>query len=356
MKLIKVLLVISIILSSSLAFGQDDFLGLEIGMNAKQVESKLSKITFSAKETVMGRIDFCDNEGIVVANLKNGKAYEFVVIHKEKITAEESVKELSRIKKMVDGKYGKGEFYVNWKNKNTDMAEKDWARGISNDELELLWKWDGNNWNLELSDQGGQNGNHGVIIFNLKETGGGTKTGKTASERGSEKFSGPHFRKCYWGFTQSQVKNIEGEPRHTKKDELYYSVKLQGLNAFVFYRFYNDKLYDAGYMFSEEHSDKNDYLLDYASIDSKLDEKYGEARMDAKWTNDRFKDDSGRFGLAVASGDLTITKIRETESTKIQHVMSGGDAKVVHILIYQSTAVLELLDKLKVGEASEDDF
>lgn len=119
----------------------------------------------------------------------------------------------------------------------------------------------------------------------------------------------PDFRKAFWGMSQADVKKLESEKiEGESNDGLMYNDRVFGINCIVGYLFIKDKLYKGVYDFSaplNAHSNSSDYLNDFETIKSKLNEKYGIPKKDKTiWKDELYKDKPSDWGTAVSAGQL----------------------------------------------------
>jgi hypothetical protein len=173
----------------------------------------------------------------------------------------------------------------------------------------------------------------------------------------------PDFRRVVWGMTRAQVMATEPD-RAARISESngeivvqYDASKLGTLNGRPIYIFAMDKLVRAKFMVDEEHSDRNEFIRDFHTLESVLRERYGKPKEErAVWADDSTQDEtknyldqdratassilpSDRFvGLAVALGHLRLYTIRECARTKILHVLAGADGRITHQLEYRAAA------------------
>lgn len=146
------------------------------------------------------------------------------------------------------------------------------------------------------------------------------------------------FRNSTWGMTMDEVKASE-TLELVKEDEnsLAYSDAVGGLDAFALYIFVQNRLVRTKYIFTEDHSNKNDYIDDFNAITSSLNSKYGPP-VDEKrvWRNDLFKDDYSDWGRAVSIGHLVYNAKWETPETSIFHALYGDNYDITHVVEYSS--------------------
>jgi hypothetical protein len=138
------------------------------------------------------------------------------------------------------------------------------------------------------------------------------------------------FRKATWGMSKKQVKATEsGKIVRDDDDVLAYSGTVSGMEALIAYIFTDSKLVRAKYVFLPDHTNKNDYIVDYKNVKETLTDKYGAAKSDdSYWRNDLYKTDYSEWGFAVSLGHLTYSADWETESTEISLILSGENYKI----------------------------
>ena len=153
------------------------------------------------------------------------------------------------------------------------------------------------------------------------------------------------FRQTRWGMSRWEVRKSESsEIIKDEADQIAYKATVNSLNVLILYNF-NDsgQLYSTAYGFTQEHSNKNDYLVDYLDFEILLVKKYGDPNFhEEAWNNDLYKDERENWGLAVSIGHLRYKSIRETDRAKIIHFLKGDNYEILHCIIYQS---VELSDE-----------
>jgi DNA repair exonuclease SbcCD ATPase subunit len=99
------------------------------------------------------------------------------------------------------------------------------------------------------------------------------------------------FRKTNWGMSKEQVKATEDKkPNFEDNTMLRYEVTISEKDFECAYLFLEDKLYDSGYLFFGEHTNKNLYIDDYEELKEILTKEYGKPKIDkVTWKNDLFK-------------------------------------------------------------------
>jgi hypothetical protein len=173
--------------------------------------------------------------------------------------------------------------------------------------------------------------------------------------------SRPDFRKAAWGMTRAQVLATEtakpSEVRESSGEWIvrYDSIRLGELACRVVYIFANDKLVRAKYVFEAEHSDPNDFIGDFRTVESLLHETYGKPISErAFWQDDLYQDEprsyleqdrasaadilpSDRFvGVSVSQGHLKLYTQWRADRTKILHGLTGADDHITHQIEFLS--------------------
>jgi hypothetical protein len=131
------------------------------------------------------------------------------------------------------------------------------------------------------------------------------------------------------------------------------SIDFTSLPTTVFYVFRNDRLVRANYVFSRGHSDLNDFVADFKSIEPVLQEKYGRASNSrAVWDNPAYQDESKSYldrdrstpaeifasdkfvGMEVLLGHLSLFTQWTSGHTKILHALTGEKSRIIHQIEY----------------------
>ncbi len=172
----------------------------------------------------------------------------------------------------------------------------------------------------------------------------------------SQSSSAVDFRKTTWGMSKSQVKATEaGVPNSEDESVLMYSSRISGMNALVIYIFAENKLVRAKYLFTEEHSNRNDYITDYNSLKEALGKKYGKIKNEETvWRNDLYRDDFSQWGFAVSLGHLIYYSQWNTENTNISLVLSGENYDIKLAAEYTSKALEKLEEKVREKKQSSE--
>jgi len=169
---------------------------------------------------------------------------------------------------------------------------------------------------------------------------------------------GSTFRKTNWGMSKSQVKNTEKDTGKIMRDDdiLAYKSKVAGLDALIAYIFVDDKLVRAKYIFTEKHSNRNDYISDYTSIQKILNKKYGKPVDDkTHWKNDLYENEYQDWGLALSIGHLSKFANWKASDTDVWLTITGDNYKITHSAEYSSIK-LAGLESAKSEESTAEQF
>jgi hypothetical protein len=183
--------------------------------------------------------------------------------------------------------------------------------------------------------------------------------------------SAQDFRKAIWGMTQAQVMATEPDrPAEVRQENgeivvKYDSVKTADLVGRLIYIFANDKLVRAKYVSNAEHSDLNDFIVDFRGVEPVLMEKYGKpADERAVWENDAYQQErlpyldqdralasdilpsDPNVGLSISLGYLRLYTQRSSAHTKIVHTLTGADHRIIHQIEYRSVELEALENKV----------
>lgn len=160
------------------------------------------------------------------------------------------------------------------------------------------------------------------------------KPGEGAEEKASPKSkqeaAAPSFRNARWGMSQKDVRRLEkGKPEVAEEGMLVWGDEVGGLDVAVAYIFSDGKLVRGRYHSVTTHTNHNAYIVDYETLKKLLTSKYGEPTSDeVVWSNDLYRNDSQRYGMAVAAGHLSAFTTWETPETKISVAISGDNFEV----------------------------
>ena len=157
------------------------------------------------------------------------------------------------------------------------------------------------------------------------------------------------FRNTRWGMSLDEVKNSEeNQPTNNKNDLLVYINEIAGLSCKIVYIFADNKLTRAKYVFTNEHSNKNDFIVDYNEMKELLSKKYGVPYDKELWKNDLYKDDYGQWGFAISLGHLMYYSEWATPNTSIKLVLNGENYNIDFQLEYSSSNLIKV--EKEIGE------
>jgi len=200
----------------------------------------------------------------------------------------------------------------------------------------------------------------------MERKSGYTETGRriVLKEDGAweyEDSSGPaspkyDFRKCQWGMSRAQVKNLEkSELLKEAAEGLVYSGRVSSFPCFIAYFFISDRLVRARYNITSRHDYPGGYLEQYEELQSILQKKYGLAlRTEEKWWDEQYLDDEASWGKAVALGHLALWSSWETETSEISLMLRGADQQMFLEIEYCSKALADLEETSEPEEDYED--
>lgn len=147
-----------------------------------------------------------------------------------------------------------------------------------------------------------------------------------------------------FGMSIDDVTAVTGSPSSSENNTLLYeNQNIAGNNANLFFYFNENGLKSILVSFSDIHSNPNSYILDFNRVDDSLVSKYGEANVSDlyNWDNDMFNDGTGKEGIAISAGYLTISSKWQIGSTVIFHVLLGENGKISHLIMYSPISSLK---------------
>lgn len=129
------------------------------------------------------------------------------------------------------------------------------------------------------------------------------------------------FRNVSWGMTKNEVKSAERNATFVGDDEasLFYEGTIVGCDAFIYYKFVNDKLDGGGYLIDNEH-DVSDVTA-YEKLQELMEKKYGEPEskgLEQKYPSKKLRIDTyGDLANAIASGMAKLKCVWRTDESII---------------------------------------
>jgi hypothetical protein len=145
------------------------------------------------------------------------------------------------------------------------------------------------------------------------------------------------FRAVTWGMVKEDVKAAEkdGVFYADADGKLAYNVSLGDRKALLGYIFNDGKLIRAKYIFLDPHANKNDFTIDFSSVDQILTEKYGKPDSNQPiWKDSLYKNDPEHVGMAIATGRLVLVSRWKTPRTSVIHMLNGDNFKISHTVEY----------------------
>lgn len=146
------------------------------------------------------------------------------------------------------------------------------------------------------------------------------------------------FRSSGWGESPAKVKASEMiAPLFEDGEILGFETSVGGFPVIASFHFVNGLLHLDMYKFKQEHADENKFIDDFYSLQSLLTTKYGKPEeIQDIWSNDLFRDDYEKRGMAVSRGDHAIFIIWQDDDTKITLQITGDNYEISLAVIYRS--------------------
>jgi len=164
------------------------------------------------------------------------------------------------------------------------------------------------------------------------------------------------FRQTNWGMSKEQIKTAEkSEVAELYEDGFAYKDKVADLDCNVIFQFLENKLYLAGYMFTQYHTNLNFWIDDFNKLKNILIEKYNKPVADKIiWLDDMFKGDAQNYGTAVSAGQLVYYAEWDTPKTKIWIGLKGDNYQIDLRITYESKELKEWSDKILEEKAKSN--
>lgn len=142
-----------------------------------------------------------------------------------------------------------------------------------------------------------------------------------------------------FGMTRDEIIACEGaEPFIENNDLIYVNQTAAGADARVIYFMENGSLMGVYITFTLLFTDPSQYIDHFNGVNDVLMAKYGVPDVDTDylWSNDFYKDDEEKYGLAVQSGDLSIVSIWRLANVMIVHIYGkvSDNNDVEHAIAY----------------------
>ena len=165
------------------------------------------------------------------------------------------------------------------------------------------------------------------------------------------------FRRTRWGMTREEVTQREtSKPIRTDVGSVIYKDVLLGHDVFVLYEFFDGKLYSASYLLNDDqYSNNNNFVDAYRDIVSSLTEKYGKPKENENhWSQNLYKGDYERRGMAYAAGHRTSRAKWEKDGTTIQSIITGNKFKITCGVRYESEELSKKANEEKKKKQSSN--
>lgn len=164
-----------------------------------------------------------------------------------------------------------------------------------------------------------------------------------------------HFRDTKWGMSMQEVKNTEKkEPIYEEGGMIVYEDYLIQLPVEIIYIFVDNKLTRAKYLFKQSHTNKNDFISDYKSLNNALKNKYGNPNSeDHYWSDDLYKDTPSDWGLALSVGYHSYFTEWDTNKTEILSALYGDNYEITMVVEYYSKEFKDL-EKEKIKQDTQN--
>jgi len=162
------------------------------------------------------------------------------------------------------------------------------------------------------------------------------------------------FRNTEWGMSIQEVKNIENqEPVYENKEMIVYEDSIIQLPVELIYIFVDNKLVRTKYIFIQKHTNENDFISDYRSLNNALTNKYGKPDgEDHFWSDDLYKDTPSDWGFAVSLGHHSYFTEWDTKDTEILSALHGDNYEINMVVEYYSKELKDL-DKEKTNQDTQ---
>lgn len=155
------------------------------------------------------------------------------------------------------------------------------------------------------------------------------------------------FRGLKWGSTLEEVKAsgiLDGKAEGTDysyddegKSLFVGGLSVAGKNANSILYFNADGQFcSGGYVLDEQHFNAQNDYLDFRDIETELTKKYGDpSRTEDEWTDDFYKGDESRYGMAISLGELSLLRRwRARDSSSIVLNCRGDNAEITTVIVY----------------------
>lgn len=154
------------------------------------------------------------------------------------------------------------------------------------------------------------------------------------------------FRGYPWKTQKSEVLELETEPLlKNEKDKLMYRTKYRGDDFMLIYKFFQNKLINRRYLFTDSHLDKTEYVEKYAKYENILEHKYGDP-CTSNWgkNNNLNKDNSVDERRAINLGLLEYHSVWYLRATTVSLKMECDDRSNGLCIMYSYNGIMSSAD------------
>ena len=151
-----------------------------------------------------------------------------------------------------------------------------------------------------------------------------------------------YLENAKWGMNSDQLKRTEGQPAHLGESQGYqifgYQKEILERDCLIGYYFSNDRLNGAKLNFLEQHTNKNQNIVDFKRIKDLLVQKYGRPIEDKiSWEDVTHKENISEWGNAIGMGHLEYVSKWSTRETEVLLRLFGEEDEVNLEVTYKPT-------------------
>jgi len=148
------------------------------------------------------------------------------------------------------------------------------------------------------------------------------------------------FRKVNFGMSKEEITNSEGmKPDLDIGNYFAYYTKINNIDSKITYVINgNNNLCGIMIIPLVEHTNDNNYILDYDNFNTMLINKYGEPTMNktSVWKRDLYKNDTQQYGFAISLGDLSYLTTWDKNDYIINNTIYGDNFKIKSAIVFRS--------------------
>lgn len=118
-----------------------------------------------------------------------------------------------------------------------------------------------------------------------------------------------------------------------------------GKSALVGYLFVKNHLVVVKVVLREKYTNSNRYLIEHSSLQKLLTQKYGTpSQVEDFWTDDLYRDDPNKWGMAVATGRMWRGSLWKLPETEIELITQGESFETTTSVRYASRRYEKMLE------------